>query len=191
MKKIQTIFVRSKDNPRLVTDIQNPDLLSEWPDFWSRQDGIATKKFDGTACAVIGGRLYKRWDGPRGEGAAVPNGYIQAEPGSSHKVGWLLVRDGPEDKWHRSIPAPTEDGTYELCGPRINGNPEKLADHQFIRHGSVIYDDVPRDFAGLKAWLVAHVTEGIVWHGPAGRFAKIKRRDFGLPWPIKEELEEK
>ena len=26
--------------------------------------------------------------------------------------------------------------------------------------------------------------EGIVWHHPDGRMAKIKRRDFGLSWPI-------
>ena len=39
--------------------------------------------------------------------------------------------------------------------------------------------DVPRDLAGLRAWLLAHPKfEGIVWHHPDGRRAKLKYRDF-------------
>ena len=28
--------------------------------------------------------------------------------------------------------------------------------------------------------------EGIVWHHPDGRMAKIKARDFGIQWPPKK-----
>ena len=40
--------------------------------------------------------------------------------------------------------------------------------------------------SGLKDWLSAPHYEGLVWHHPDGRMAKIKRRDFGLSWPVKE-----
>lgn len=45
----------------------------------------------------------------------------------------------------------------------------------------------PRDFAGLKEYLIAWQLEGIVWwrnpSDPDSEKVKIKRRDFGLPWP--------
>ena len=48
--------------------------------------------------------------------------------------------------------------------------------------------DVPRDFATLRAYLEAHEMEGIVFWRVAGDsdsdMCKVKRRDFGLPWPI-------
>ena len=47
-----------------------------------------------------------------------------------------------------------------------------------MRHGAEEPPDVPRDYAGLAAWLRACPWEGIVWHHPDGRMAKLKRRDF-------------
>lgn len=46
--------------------------------------------------------------------------------------------------------------------------------------GAKIYDDVPRDFDGIKAWLSGKDIEGLVFHHPDGRMGKIKLRDFGL-----------
>lgn len=46
-----------------------------------------------------------------------------------------------------------------------------------VPHADVF--DVPRDFAGLRDWLLAHPQyEGIVRHHPDGRRAKLKHRDF-------------
>ena len=39
-------------------------------------------------------------------------------------------------------------------------------------------------FDGLHRWLCAHPVEGLVFHHPDGRMAKIKRRDYGLSWPV-------
>jgi hypothetical protein len=40
---------------------------------------------------------------------------------------------------------------------------------------------VPLTFAGLRDWLLARPHyEGIVWHHPDGRRAKLKHRDFAL-----------
>ena len=72
------------------------------------------------------------------------------------------------------------DGTYELVGPKVQGNPEHLTEHRLIRHGSVVEDDAPRSFEGLRMWFDKKDIEGIVFHHPDGRMAKIKLRDFGL-----------
>ena len=77
-----------------------------------------------------------------------------------------------------SLPA----GTYELIGPKVNGDPEHYGIHALILHAfAERLGDAPRDFDGLAAWLHAHPYEGIVWHHPDGRMAKIKKRDFPAP----------
>jgi len=43
----------------------------------------------------------------------------------------------------------------------------------------------PRTFDAMKDYLSRNVIEGIVWHHPDGRMAKIKRKDMGLSWPVK------
>lgn len=70
-------------------------------------------------------------------------------------------------------------------GPKINSNSERLDEHVFIRHGADVFPDVPRTFAGLKAWLSEHAVEGIVfWRSKAAdcEKCKIRRDDFGLSW---------
>ena len=74
-----------------------------------------------------------------------------------------------------------ENGTYELVGPKIQGNPERFDLYEFVRHSTApIFYDAPRTFDGLREWLSRRDIEGIVWHHPDGRMAKIKKRDFGL-----------
>jgi hypothetical protein len=44
-----------------------------------------------------------------------------------------------------------------------------------------IGEQTPRDFDGLRAWMEKYpYIEGIVWHHPDGRMAKLKLRDFGI-----------
>lgn len=70
-------------------------------------------------------------------------------------------------------------GTYELIGPKINGNPERESRHCLVRHERAQrLEFVPRDYDGLGFWLRTHDYEGIVWHHPDGRMAKLKARDF-------------
>lgn len=77
---------------------------------------------------------------------------------------------------------PLADGTYELCGPHFNRNPEHLEQDTFLPHGNIILSDVPRDFAGLWAYLKTHDMEGIVFHRGNGEMCKIKKSDFGFAW---------
>lgn len=64
----------------------------------------------------------------------------------------------------------------------MQGNPERRDAHVLVRHDASLTfaDQPPRDFEGLKAWMTGRDVEGIVWHHPDGRMAKLKLRDFGI-----------
>lgn len=187
VKKIPSLFKRRYDGDRQVYDEIVPG--SEWV---AAGEGIATRKWDGTSCLVKGGKLYKRYDAKGGK--VPPPGFEPAqEPDAAtgHWPGWVPVGDGPEDRWHREairgrtlIGLPPPDGTYELIGPKVNGGAEGVDAHGLVPHALWEIVGVPRTFADLRAWLDCHAMEGLVWHHPDGRMVKIKRRDFGLPWPI-------
>lgn len=180
MKKIQSLFQRNYDGDRLVRDEIVPG--SEWV---AKGEGVATRKWDGTCCMVRDGKLYKRYDCKTGK--TPPDGFEpaqDADPITGHWPGWIPVSDGPQDRWHReAFEFPTvdlpPDGTYELCGPAINGNPENFGKHTLVHHGLETFD-CPRTFDGLRAFLATRDIEGIVWHHPDGRMVKIKARDFGF-----------
>lgn len=182
MKKTVSLFQRNYDGDRLVRDEIVPG--AEWV---VAGEGVATRKHDGTSCMVRDGKMFKRFDAKAGK--TPPPGFEPAqEPDekTGHWPGWLPVGEGPEDKWHReafTVPAayqPFPDGTYELCGPKIQGNPEKMERHALIPHGCEPLHDTPRDFAGLRSYLAERDIEGIVWHHADGRMVKIKAKDFGL-----------
>lgn len=180
MKKIISLFQRNYDGDRLVRNEIVPG--AEWV---SQGIGIATQKHDGTCCMVRDGKLYKRYDAKKGK--TPPIGFEPAQepdPVTGHHPGWLPVGDGAEDAWHReafgaSNGMPWFDATYELCGPKIQGNPENLPSHVLIMHG-IQELNAPRTFDDLKEWFVGKDIEGIVWHHPDGRMVKIKKKDFGM-----------
>lgn len=176
MKKIISLFVRNYEGDRLVRDEIVPG--AEWV---ASGEGVATRKYDGTCCMVRGGKLYRRHELKRGK--AAPDGFEpaqDADPVTGDVPGWVPVGDGPEDRWHREAVAGgiPSDGTYELCGPRMQGNPDGFAAHVLVPHGADVLQDVPRDFEGVRAYLKDKAIEGVVWHHPDGRMVKIKRRDF-------------
>ena len=177
MKKIVSLFQRNYDGDRLVIDQIVPG--AEWV---ADGEGIATRKFDGTCCLVRGGKLFKRYDAKAGKTPPVGFEPAQSEPDAKtgHWPGWLPVGDGPDDARHRDAEMPDEDGTYELCGPKVQGNPEGYTKHVLVKHGSVILDDCPRTFAALRAYLSDGAIEGVVWWHPDGRMVKIKGKDFGI-----------
>lgn len=179
MKKTPTLFDRdwSGDKSRVV-NVPNPECRWVFDG-----EGWPTRKIDGTCCLVKDGALYKRRELRAGE--AEPAGFTLADrDDTTQKVmGWVPVGGGPEDRWHREAfeRGPFRDGTYELVGPKIQGNPEGQDQHRLMRHDELAYDtDVPRDFDGLRDWLAGRDIEGLVFHHDDGRMAKIKLRDFGI-----------
>ena len=192
MKKIISLFLRNYETDRLARNEITPG--AEWV---ASGEGIATQKHDGTSCMASDGILYRRYDakaftidkasGKKNEwDRKPPEGFEPAQdpdPVTGHWPGWVPVTDNPQDKWHveaiTNFGGPIPDGTYELCGPKLQGNPERLFAHILIRHGSNPIQ-APRDFDGIKSYLATADMEGIVWHHPDGRMAKVKKKDFGL-----------
>lgn len=182
MKKIISLFQRNYDGDHLVRDEIVPG--AEWV---VAGEGDATRKFDGTCCMVRGGRLFKRYEVRPGR--KPPEGFEAAaelDENTDKQQGWLPVGDGPEDKYHREAFGGQPDGTCELCGPKVQGNPEGLNRHVLIPHGSVVIPDAPRTYEKLREWFQGLGIEGIVWHHPDGRMVKIKGRDFGLRRPTRD-----
>lgn len=136
---------------------------------------------------VRDGVLYKRREVKPGKPTPDDFELIEKDDTTGKTVGWVPVGDGPDDAIHRETfkvyDGTLPDGTYELVGPKINGNPDHEETHQLIQHGLHELADCPRDFAGLRDWLTvgpiaAAGWEGVVFWHPDGRMAKIKRRDF-------------
>lgn len=195
MKKITSLFKRDYEGTRLVYDEVTPG--AEWV---QNGEGVATNKLDGTSCMIKEGKLYRRYDVKKGR--TKPEGFIPAqEPDevTGHWPGWVAVNpDSPADRYHiealesfNDAKYKLPDGTYELIGEKINGNPHNRKGHTLVNHINPVLNiiGVPTEYNKLREWLDRHNLEGIVWHHPDGRMVKIKKKDFGLEWPKKEGAE--
>lgn len=182
MQKIPTLFMRNHlARPAVLTDTYNPACL--WV---ARGEGVATRKYDGTCVLHEGAGVWlaRREVKP---GKDAPAGFIEVsrDTTTGKRVGWEPAEQSPFWRYLQEAlgdgdPAAWPSGTYELLGPKINGNPERSPGHWLMSHSSAArLDDAPRDFEGLRSYLAHLPHEGIVWHHPDGRMAKIKRRDFG------------
>lgn len=182
MNKIPTLFLRDPQNMKLVTREVNPEAA------WVLEGhGLPTVKKDGTNIRVtvkdgVCTFVEKRRNPTREEKAAgAEPGYIEAH------------RDDPADKYIFAAVDATDftqwpDGEWscEALGPKIQGGIESDVPrlYPFMIEPKFIHTQDLRDFDAIRAFLETHVIEGIVWHDPVhNRFAKVKRRDFGLPWP--------
>jgi hypothetical protein len=181
VRKIPTLFERDWEGDRSRV-LPTADPECQWV---LDGEGVPTRKWDGTACLVKDGRLFKRFDAKHGK--VPPSDFMPAQPEpdpeSGHWPGWVPVADKPADAAFREAwdGRDLADGTYELLGPTVNGNPELLGRHVLFRHGAWMLPDIrPRTYVTLLAFLATAHIEGVVWHHPDGRMAKLKTRDLGL-----------
>ena len=192
MKKIPTLFERVYKDHKVV-GISN--VLTDPSLHWVLDgEGEATLKIDGTCCAIINGKFYRRYDAKHGK--KPPEGAIPCcdpDPVTGHWPHWLPVTaDDPAARWHiealketeASEGEPLEDGTYEAIGPHFQGNPYNLEVDMLVRHGLVRLN-VDRSFEGLRDFLKENELEGIVFWKDGEPKCKIKRSDFGFEWPVK------
>lgn len=181
MKKTPTAFDRDWNGDRSrVVNIPHRDC--GWV---FAGEGVATRKIDGTCCMVRDGKLYKRRELRKGEKEPPLFEVADHDDETGKTVGWVPCDIGPEDKWHMLAfgSGAFADGTYELVGPKTQGNPEHYTVQTLVSHNdpSLVFDpQPPRSFDELRAWMQDKDIEGIVWHHPDGRMAKLKLRDFGL-----------
>jgi hypothetical protein len=192
MRKIPTVFTRDFNaRPAYVTEQVNPDC--QWV---LDGEGKATRKLDGV-CTMLddAGNWWVRREVK--EGKQPPANYvpISTDEETGKTVGWEPIEQSGFAKWHaealanhaatnNGIYEPRAGATYELIGPKVNGNPEREERHWLVEHSKATWM-VVRDltFDGIRA-AVLHAAEvdgceGIVWHhGDGIRFAKVKARDF-------------
>lgn len=194
MKKIPTIYRRDPNNMARVTDERNPDC--GWV---FAGEGTPTRKYDGTCVMYDGDQWWARREVKPGK--TPPPGWrlVETDPSTGKSMGWEPITEQwqfwkpfrealaplEEFGWFSRLPMPA--GTFELIGPKINGNPERLERHRIKRHivaelvalldedGNDVPNPDPRSLIELcREW----GWEGIVWHHPDGRMAKLKVRDY-------------
>lgn len=191
MKKIPTLFEREYDEAGVREVLRRVHPGCEWV---LDGKGVATEKVDGTACAIIGGRFYKRRDVKVGR-LALP-GDIPCQPTrdpyTGHWPHWSPIDfSSRADRWFAeawiNTPWNREDGTYEAVGVHFQSNPYGLDEDVLEKHGRIEIKDCPRDYDGIREWLRVHPVEGIVFWLDGEPRCKIKRSDFGFKWPVRWE----
>ncbi len=189
MKKIPTLFIREFEEHTVKRVLPEVTEGFEWV---LAGEGIATIKYDGSCCAIIDGKLYKRYDAKHGK--PIPKGAIpcqeKADPITGHFPCWLACERGQaSDKWFfaaydcliKDIGMPS-DGTYEAVGVHFQGNPYNMEDDRLIKHGLNVAFLQERSFEGIKKFLEENYEEGLVFWKDGVPKCKIKRSDFGLEW---------
>lgn len=190
MKKIISLFQRNYDGDYLVRNEVVPNA-----DWVIQGEGEATLKLDGECYLIEDNKLYRRHEVRQGKKRPIDFRPAQdPDRVTGHEVGWVPVHSSDSAcKWaieaiptHDPSSCGMKDGTFELLGPKVQGNPYGLDKHVFFIHGHIPIE-APRTFDALREWFRDNEIEGIVWHHPDGRMVKIKRKDFGYPWPIPQE----
>lgn len=192
MKKIPTVFLRDPEDRAHVLDQVNPGC--EWV---LDGEGVATRKWDGTCVRLDDEGLW--WARREVKPGKTPPSYfvpVETDEVTGKTQGWEPITQSAFVKFHaeavsfdafghlRTDARRYEAGTYELVGPKINGNPEGFDRHVLIRHGQgpeamrTAAEKAPRTFEELGLWLWSRDWEGLVFHHEDGRMAKIKRRDY-------------
>lgn len=183
MRKIPTLFKRDFTRHGEIVD-----EYADGTEWVVQREGHATRKYDGTSVLIRSQKMYKRYE--LRPGKVAPEDFEQADydEKTGKATGWVQVGWGNEDKWHRAAidggdpdNVDLPDGTYELVGPKVQGNPERYETHTLVRHAEAeVYEDAPTEFTALRDWLEAKDIEGLVWHHPDGRMVKIKKKDYRL-----------
>lgn len=184
MKKIPTLFEREFIDFHTVITLPEVTPGFEWV---LNGEGVATVKVDGSCCAIIDGKFFKRYDCKKGKNP--PEGFIPCcEPDTitGHWPGWMLCdRQNPADKWfwkaYDTMLINKEDGTYEAVGPHFQGNPYNMFDDLLEKHGEIVVE-VERSFEGIRKYLEDNCIEGLVFWKDGSPQCKIKRSDFGFSW---------
>jgi hypothetical protein len=186
MKKIATLFQRDPDDRRYVLPVVTPGC--EWV---LAGEGRPTQKFDGTCVQLDdAGRWWARREVKPGKTPPPDYVPVTTDPVTGKTMGWEPVGQSAFARFHAEAlqgdgggETAFGPGTYELVGPKINGNPERSDRHRLIAHATAGTVDVPLlTFDGIRETVLdagSRGVEGIVWHHEDGRrMVKIKARDF-------------
>lgn len=152
-----------------------------------------TRKRDGQAMRLTENGKWLTRRAVNGNKKA-PEGFIleQHDPNTGKSFGWEPVEISSVTKAFKDAlsraEGPLEPGTYELCGPKLQGNPENLEHHVLFPHGGEELEfpslnDVPRE--EVKAALIPRFREfaeqgieGVVFWVDGSPAVKIRVKDF-------------
>ena len=188
MQKTPSVFLRDFTLPgNPLTRQVNPE--AQWV---IDGEGVATRKYDGT-CVMLDdqGRWWARREVKPGKPTPANFRRVDGDDTTGKVMGWEPIEQSGWAKFHAEVLASGVTyggglpGTYELVGPRINGNPERLPEHRLIRHADaeqILWPRSDRTYDRIRGLVLdlhaGHGWEGIVFHHPDGRMAKIKASDF-------------
>lgn len=183
MQKIPTVFVRNENDRRFVIDQVPPGC--EWA---LNGKGQATRKYDGTCVMFDGEKWWARREVKVGKEPPADWIFLSVDDATGKSMGWEPIEQSPFAKFHQEAIEESGSwpvGTYELIGPKINGDPEKSGTHLLVFHKGaerlkLLYPETFADLRFVMAELRECGYEGIVWHHPDGRLAKLKVKDFEL-----------
>lgn len=194
MRKMPTLFLRDpEDRKHVLTDV-NPEC--QWV---LDGHGIPRRKLDGTCVMLdVSGEWWARREVKPGKTPPPRFVKVETDKVTDKTVGWEPMTQSSFAKYHAEALANAEDadvadnphpdrwpaGTYELIGPKVNGNPERREVHELVFHeySNAIYLPV-RSYDIIRECVLRlsreSGMEGIVFnYGDGIRFAKIKARDF-------------
>lgn len=155
------------------------------------------RKYDGTCVMFDGTAWWARREVKPGKKTPPNFRPIQTDQVTGKTVGWEPIERSSFAKYHTEAfetaedaeypegfhPGPWPVGTYELIGPKINGNPERCEVHELVahEHAAVVY--MPhRTFEDIREVVLRLAREsrweGLVFRHGDGRMAKLKARDF-------------
>lgn len=212
MKKTPIVFLMDYENDQITSQVRTG---CEWV---VNGEGTPTIKYDGQAALWKDGKLWKRYDRKLNKKAQArynkgldlgpitmdlfkdpPDGFVPCEdspdPVSYHWPGWVPVsKDNPADVWFLEALAnlvdPEDGQTFELVGPSLAKNVYNLDKHELWKHGKDVVDLPDRSIDAIKSYLQNVNHEGIVFHHPDGRMAKIRKKDFKMFW-VQEDMRPK
>lgn len=154
----------------------------------------ATIKRDGTSITVTDdGKVFARRAVKKGKNAPAGFRLAEVDPITGHAFGVEPVEQSGFYKMFQEAVepfyTPLTPGTFELVGPKINGNPENMPSHILLRHGAETAVEIPdmRNVRPEDAFDLLHEIftdfkergiEGVVWHGADNKRAKLRVKDF-------------
>lgn len=190
MKKIPTVFQRDVHHPGGAAGRYVTTRVTQGCEWVLDGEGVATRKYDGTCFMFDGTDWWARREVKPGK--LVPPGFVQVhlDQITGKVTGWLPAAQSDYREYFEQARATLEShidviatGTYELVGPKVNNNPEKTVGHHLLAHADAeVIPDLARTYGALRGYVVGAFEacgwEGIVFHHPDGRMAKLKARDF-------------
>jgi len=179
VKKIPTLYVRNPLDRRHVI----PGDVTPGCEWVLDGQGTPTRKYDGTCMRKRQGQWSARREVKPGK--AIPEGFEEAhfDRVTGKRFGWVPIEQSPFVAYWREAVATGGDlpeGTYELCGPNINGNPERFPALALMLHEGAMHLG-PDDADPLELIEICRKEgyEGIVWHHQDREMmAKLKVRDM-------------